>query len=154
VCCVVQLSPGGALSLPAELPGLDFSPDYLSILIGELYLNKIRSDSAADSSPSNSAMAASSRKVAGEAAAASCGSSSGAEGVGSTSQQGADGVGLLGVPTWWDIRLRRDLEGSVYDFFLHRCVPAVERQCSSSSWKQHSSSSSNNNNMLLFIPQQ
>eukprot|EP00775_Hariotina_reticulata_P005684 gene5684-5922_t len=117
-----QLSPGGALCLPAQLPGLDLSPDYLNILIGELYLNKITSDTAADTSSSASnVLAASSRQAAEEAAALSSGSSSGLMGAaGSLSPEGAAGSRQPVVPTWCDSRLRRDLEGSVYDFFLHR----------------------------------
>lgn len=82
--------------LPVGLPGLSsFTRDSLAVLVGALLLDKVAADSHSDAA---------------------------AAGAGLVPGDGADGGRAVAlVSCWWSARWRRDLEGTVHDFFLSRC---------------------------------
>eukprot|EP00878_Enallax_costatus_P033874 GHUV01037450.1.p1 GENE.GHUV01037450.1~~GHUV01037450.1.p1 ORF type:complete len:485 (+),score=204.31 GHUV01037450.1:188-1456(+) len=96
---------GGPTALPCGLPALSFNPDSLAVLIGELILDKIASDSYADAHSA--------------AAAASANTQDGSA-VSREDESSAKAKGAAAVKAWWTARNRKDLEGSVYDFFIDK----------------------------------
>lgn len=103
---------GAPTAPPCGLPGLGFNPDSLAVLIGELMLDKITSDNYADAQAAPTTAAASG--VAGQERAAA------AAAEGEELSSSAKGAAALRV--WWAARNRKDLEGTVYDFFMSRSV--------------------------------
>lgn len=107
---------GSSTTLPCGLPGLSFNPDSLAVLIGELILDKITSDNRADAQAA-AALAASGL---GPFAIAS---------VGGEEEVSSRACGAAAVKAWWTARSRKDLEGSVYDFFMSRSALSLFTQC-------------------------
>lgn len=92
---------GGPTALPCSLPGLSLNPDSLAVLIGELILDKITSDNYTDAHSAVTAAGPSSQ-----------------DGSAVYSEDGIKAKGAAAVKAWWTARNRRDLEGTVYDFFM------------------------------------